>query len=400
MDDDDVSANDDDSAPLDDDDSAPVDDDDDSTAPDDDDSAPPPPTCADDALEDSDTLLDAAPLKTGTTNGLVACPGDPDWVFVETDGEGGFTMTASFDPGGGAIVMEHMAEDGTVLDTAQVVGRVIGFYIPAEAGVRHWIRITGVSRDPNVGPTYSLTLAPGGAPCVPDGHEENDDAASASPLDPEFVVATVCPGDDDWYAIDLVEDDLLQLRGYFAAAEGEIAMAVQDPDGATTALTPTGTGSTLDFVAGTAGTHLVHVSLGNDPGLQDGNPYEIDVDVWSAACQPDAMEPNEWSGGAAVAPLGPSTGWTFCPGDFDWWAVTVPAGATLTVDVLFSQAEGDIDILLFDAPGSWVAESTSSTDNESVSATTGSGATFLIEFFLVADPGDPGLSYSLDVNIQ
>ena len=92
--------------------------------------------------------------------------------------------------------------------------------------------------------------------------------------------------------------------------------------------------------------------------------------------------------------------WTFCPGDYDWWAVTVPPGGTLTVDVLFSQAEGDIDILLFDAPGSWVAESVSSTDNESVTAIASVSTTFLIEFFLVADPGDPGLSYSLNVDVQ
>ncbi len=98
----------------------------------------------------------------------------------------------------------------------------------------------------------------------------------------------------------------------------------------------------------------------------------------------DLFEDNDDCASAAVAPLGLTSGLVVQGAanatglDNDYWVIQgVPAGQILTVDVLFTDAVGDIDVTLYDdaACSVYADGSASTTDNEQVSATNASGAT-------------------------
>ncbi|MEZ6015124.1 MAG: M12 family metallo-peptidase [Planctomycetota bacterium] len=82
-------------------------------------------------------------------------------------------------------------------------------------------------------------------------------------------------------------------------------------------------------------------------------------------CFPDALEPNDTCGTARPLAQGLVTGLEAANDNLDHYRITVPAGGSVVVDVLFAHANGDIDARLYNASCNTVLNSsTSSTDNE------------------------------------
>lgn len=81
---------------------------------------------------------------------------------------------------------------------------------------------------------------------------------------------------------------------------------------------------------------------------EDNNTNATAVSV-AKLCLPDALEPNDLANQDAplVAPPG-EVGLSLCPFELDWFAVDVVSGQTLTVTAVFSHAEGDLDMRLYD----------------------------------------------------
>ena len=71
------------------------------------------------------------------------------------------------------------------------------------------------------------------------------------------------------------------------------------------------------------------------------------------------------------------------PGDDDWYQIEITPGYEyLTIDCLFSHAGGDIDIFLYTADGTFVADSEGVVDNERIEidlSSLGSGGIYFIE---------------------
>ncbi|MCA8978405.1 MAG: PPC domain-containing protein [Planctomycetes bacterium] len=98
----------------------------------------------------------------------------------------------------------------------------------------------------------------------------------------------------------------------------------------------------------------------------------------------DSFEDNDDCASASIAPTGLTTGLLLHGAanagglDEDYWLIQgVPAGQILTVDLLFVDATGDIDLRLFSDPGTCatqIAYSGSISDNEQVSVANGTGA--------------------------
>jgi hypothetical protein len=102
-------------------------------------------------------------------------------------------------------------------------------------------------------------------------------------------------------------------------------------------------------------------------------------------CSVDSFEPNDILG--TSSPWAPAVGepgaadLAICPEDVDWFSVAVPAGIAMTAAISFSQAEGDLDLRLYDPTFSItqpIASSLSSTDNESLQYTPATGADLLL----------------------
>jgi hypothetical protein len=80
----------------------------------------------------------------------------------------------------------------------------------------------------------------------------------------------------------------------------------------------------------------------------------------------DGLEPNDSA--ATAAAVGPSsTAVALCPGDADWYRVA----AARTVTIRFRHADGDLDLVAYDAAGVRVATSDGITDQERVAVPAG-----------------------------
>lgn len=84
-------------------------------------------------------------------------------------------------------------------------------------------------------------------------------------------------------------------------------------------------------------------------------------------CAPDRFEPNDSMEQAATVSPGHYPGLSLCPDDeFDYFRITIPAGAIVQASIQFSHAQSDLDLFLLAEGGSILTSSESSSDNESV----------------------------------
>jgi len=86
-------------------------------------------------------------------------------------------------------------------------------------------------------------------------------------------------------------------------------------------------------------------------------------------CLDDRFEPNDTKGQATTIPAGTQQGLGICAFDNDWFKVSVPGGKVATIEVLFAQAVGDLDLRVYDPLVSEslpVAVSQSTDDDEQV----------------------------------
>jgi hypothetical protein len=101
------------------------------------------------------------------------------------------------------------------------------------------------------------------------------------------------------------------------------------------------------------------------------------------ACAEDTYEENDDIATATDAGTIAPTEWlAVVDPDEDFFAVDVCAGGALTVDVLFTGADGNIDAVLQDSTGAPLDSSTGSTDNEQLTWTATTAATVYVRVFL------------------
>ncbi len=87
----------------------------------------------------------------------------------------------------------------------------------------------------------------------------------------------------------------------------------------------------------------------------------------------DAFEPNDASSAAAAVTVGQTVEGAMAQGDVDWFQVNIPSDGTLTVDLSFRHAEGDLDLALEGGTGAGLGTSTGSGDAEKVVAAVTAG---------------------------
>ncbi len=111
------------------------------------------------------------------------------------------------------------------------------------------------------------------------------------------------------------------------------------------------------------------------------------------ACLDDPYERNNNAGEAPSLAPGTYPNLWICPSDEDWFRVSLPAYTRVDVDLLFTHANGDLDLYLMNASGQRALVSSSSqTDNERVAYTTTASTTAYIR---VDGYGDASNVYTL-----
>ena len=117
-------------------------------------------------------------------------------------------------------------------------------------------------------------------------------------------------------------------------------------------------------------------------------------------CVDDIYEPNDTATDAFTGVTGTDYVLDQLSED-DYWAIDVPAGGSLDVEVLFTDSEGDIDLQLRDSSGAYLTGAGSVSDNETLSWTnsTGVDATVSLRVFRFGTPEDY-YCQSYDMNID
>lgn len=134
----------------------------------------------------------------------------------------------------------------------------------------------------------------------------------------------------------------------------------------------TGTLSSLDFAATMGTTYLIQAG-----GFSGCGNLLVNADVVPDPCDvimDDAFEDNDDQGSAVAIGDGMYMGLAAKADDFDFFNTVVCDGDTITVDALFIDADGDIDMDLLDASGADLDTSGTVSDNEQVTYTNTTGA--------------------------
>jgi hypothetical protein len=337
---------------------------------------------------------------------------DQDWFRFElvVPGAAGSAVTASdsdrvglsmalFDAAGQPVRDSNELSDAASVSLA---GLGIGVY---------YVR---VAAEKGRSTSYSLAIdAPSGLAVdwaeTHDGLADNNTQARATDLklvqgltrwdDPAHPLTIDRPGDEDWFRFELAAPGLV---GHFARidtalAEGDLDLELRDSQGLPLAQSATASSAEQISLAGlAAGAYFLRV-LGYNGATSPR--YVLTINAPSPA-KGDTFEPNESratatdlrtiTGGLTVRGLS-----IHRPGDTDWFRFETElaglSGHSVTLD--FAQAQGDLDLTLYDAQGIPLRTSAGVEDGERISLAGLPAGTYFVQVVEADALANP--SYSL-----
>ncbi|MCP4867810.1 MAG: hypothetical protein GY898_03735 [Proteobacteria bacterium] len=272
--------------------------------------------------------------------------------------------------------------------------------------------------------------------CLDDGEEPNDTQPAAVFLGAGSLGGLVaCDGNDDWFSFAVSAGEAITVNAYFAHSDGDVDLFLHDASGTEvdSAESSSDDEQIGPFGASTGGVWAVRVNLYADGSAPAGSAYQIEVTLDALpgddddatpppddddiapddddiapddddatpppTCTDDGYEDNDTDGAAASIGTGTVSGLQICEDDDDYFAVNLGAGTAIQLDATFSDAEGDLDLRLYDPAGTYVGSSLSVTDDEAIGPyNTASSGDWIIKVDLFSAAGSlPGNSYSLSV---
>ena len=216
-----------------------------------------------------------------------------------------------------------------------------------------------------------------------DSYEENDTRDGAYLLTESYI--TAYQYDDDYYEINIPAANVtVEIELYFSHSSGDIDVELLDSSGNRVDASVGVTDSELISTSvSQAGSYYIRVYLDNR-----GNFYEL---YWNAIIPDDSYEENDSLSSAYS--VSSYTSYYGVQWDDDWYEIWVPSGnSNIQIELYFVDSEGDIDVELVNSSGTFVARSTSTSDNELISTTVSTtGAYYYIRVYY----GNVGNAYEL-----
>lgn len=293
----------------------------------------------------------------------------------------------------------------------------------------HWLNNSGVDADVTIDvfawphgsssdcADYALDVAIStGPPCgADDAFEDNDSCGTAASVSTGLTTdLQAVNGDLDYYTISVAPGEILTAVALFSDAQADLDMTLYNSD-CTVQLDSSGSVSDNEDVTwtnttGVAADVVFRVFVfpaGTGTGC--GN-YELDVSLVPDPClttPDDGFEENDDCASAVPAGSG-GTNLFVSDTDSDFYDVVVPAFSTGYMTILFTHADGDLDLYLYDACGGTQLDvGFSASDNEEVSYVNNTASPVLlkleVDFFLTgcntydmvisSQPGQPGTRY-------
>jgi hypothetical protein len=385
-----------------------------------------------DAFEPNDDCLTTTAITAGTTypglsrTGPASVVGDsPDFYTVNVAAQSDLTVDLTFLNAGGDIDVylweassgdcgypmagtPYLVRGFTGSDNESITWNngsfvAVDYIIGVEA--------FGASFDCN---DYDLTttVTPAGTlNCPgPDAFDPNDTCATPSALALGLTdQLSVSTSDlDDYWTYTVANNEVLTVDASFAHANGDIDLGLYDDAGTCLSLADSGTSTTdneqVSFtnISGAPIDVTVRV-LAFSFSVGQCNDYNLNVTSVIDPCiavSDDALEPNDDCSQAIAMTPGTYTDLVvFKNVSDDFFTISVPDTATLTVDVLFLSAPGDIDCYLYDPStlgttcgdkADYLVRGFTGSDNEQMVWTnsTGSAQTYYIQVNLWDSAGN------------
>lgn len=208
--------------------------------------------------------------------------------------------------------------------------------------------------------------------CLNDLLEPNDGATLSALLPPETGLVEelkLCPGDVDWYRLELTAGTYLTVDARFRHVEGDLELQLFLEDGVTLldeSRTVTDN-ERVEFEAGTDLTVLVRVFLAVPARAPPAYRLLVARDS-GQLCEDDALEENDVLAAASTLRSDVPVEGRICPGDADWFVLRgLELGQTVEVELDFRHTLGDLELELHRAGSSRpVLRAASVTDDESL----------------------------------
>lgn len=230
---------------------------------------------------------------------------------------------------------------------------------------------------------------PGGTVCTDDSFEDNDSIAqaNANPILPTGTHnLTSCPvvgssfeDDEDFFRIQVTADSNVTLN-LMGSTASDLDLRLYGTNGTTVLASSLSLSSTEQVMQClTPGIYYVRVNavgpVENDYTLS----YARTAMSCAAVCVDDDNEDDDDPAGSrkltfsqiSLGVNGPYLSETqaICSNDDDYYEVSMVDGDTLNVDLLFTDADGDLDLYLENVDGTRVASSLTTTDDEQITFT-------------------------------
>jgi hypothetical protein len=174
----------------------------------------------------------ANPLSDRTYDQLTLCDGQPALHRIALPAGQGRSVELRYDPAAGPVALTATLNQTPLARSAHGLGRELIVLAPAPEGRDIELHVEGQRAGLNT--TYSLRLDTLAADaCPPDRHEGllgNDDAAHATPTRPGQLALGLCPGDHDWFALELPAGTLLNLTVLAPELDG-LGLTIHGPNG-------------------------------------------------------------------------------------------------------------------------------------------------------------------------
>ncbi len=236
--------------------------------------------------------------------------------------------------------------------------------------------------------------------CPEDSLEDNDTRQDAPELmSGTHADLTLCPGDEDWYELDLANNVVILADFEFDNTKGDVNVRLYNASGTQLDASLSGTSNErLVYTTPALGTYFVRAQLVGVDDAIPGNQYQFVLDT-SQVCT-DGFEDNDREQEAQLLGSGMQSSLTACPNDEDWFEFVVGNNELIEVDLRFSDLLGNIDIRLYDAAGQQVATSLSGTDDERIAYTSPQAGTYRLRVLFNESSGDDaqaGNNYDLSL---
>ena len=358
-----------------------------------------------DGYEPNDRPDEATDLTQFKGEPLLLCPGNKDHFRLSLKKGDRLTMSIEQtvdDEEVGPPVAELLGPEGAIVAAGRITGRKSDIAYEAREEGPHFLRI---SEDDDEEHPYSLTSAVlPSCESLQDGFEKNDSKAAAATLDfrqttapgdggqapPEPPRTRVCPGDHDWFKVELEEHESLLLQANVQALKDELVIEITDgtgqllatgakSDGASQAPPEPGAPPTKEegIIAAlldveTTGFYYVHVKGSTSeaeaeatlaglirppcPGGDDNMEENDNRDEAAELAFPEAPQAAATPGAApppAPHGAGPQQQQKIehllrrCPSDDDWFSLEVKKDQPLQLQIGFDHDRGDLNIAVF-----------------------------------------------------